>query len=235
MNYCHPESFLYSQKTRHLNVNRVGAGKYGQVFVGCTNISCGRRIAVKKSLDDMTVEFKILKRAYKADPEHVPQPYLVKTCEPVGSIMYYQYIPSVTLSKYKKITKPMLFEILKTLYKLNKAGIRHNDVHLKNILIEKKTLRPYITDFGLADVNSAPSLFGNKNSRYDYHMFLNILYNRLGTSSPVRVFIEKVIPKKYLGVTTNKVNRYRLRNNVRYPGLPSLREVLMKLNVEQYK
>ena len=61
MNYCHPESFLYSQKTRRLNVNRVGAGKYGQVFVGCTTISCGRRIAVKKSLDDMTTEFKILK------------------------------------------------------------------------------------------------------------------------------------------------------------------------------
>jgi predicted Ser/Thr protein kinase len=156
--WCHPETFLYSAKYRRRAINRVGEGANGQVFVGCTRKTCYTKYAIKKSRSDMRDEYDTLKRAYRADPRHVPKPYHFVRCKTTnnnlsnntnrnGSIMYYEYIPSVTLSKYKKVSMKMLFEILMTVYKLNKAGIKHGDLHLANILIKKGTNRPYITDF----------------------------------------------------------------------------------------
>ena len=228
---CHPETFLYSKKyTRH-GVNRVGEGKNGQVFVGCTRKSCREMVAIKRSRLDMTDEYATLKRAYKADPKHIPKPYGLKQCGSNSgeSLMYYQYIPSVTLVNYKKISKKMLYELLLTVYKLNKAGIRHGDLHLNNILIEKGTGRPYITDFGRAS--------NNKNSKFDYHLLLNILYNRLKKSSSVRVFIGEMIPQRYLAQNSSRTRRFRLCNNSNHSGLPSLREVLVRLkfNISKYK
>jgi tRNA A-37 threonylcarbamoyl transferase component Bud32 len=229
-NYCHPERFLYSKKTGKRNVNKVGVGKYGAVYVGCTNNSCAFRIAVKKSLDDMSREFAVLKLAHKADPKHVPKPYLVHECEPVGTIMYFEYIPSKTLDKYGTISKKTLYALLKTVYKINKAGIVHRDLHLNNILIENSTGTPYITDFGKAETS------GKTDPRFDYHLILNILYHKLDEKSSVRKFIAKVVPKQYLSHTNPRVKRFRLRNDVdHFPELPSLKKVLAKLNVEIYK
>jgi predicted unusual protein kinase regulating ubiquinone biosynthesis (AarF/ABC1/UbiB family) len=114
-------------------------------------------------------------------------------------------------------------------YKLNKAGIKHGDLHLANILIKKGTNRPYITDFGRSGSS-------NGSTKFDYHLLLNILYNKLKASSSVRVFIGSVVPKQYLLRNSPVIRRFRLRTNST-PKLPSLKEVLLKLkfNILKYK
>lgn len=228
MKICQPEKFLYSKKLQRREVNKVGEGKYGQVFVGCTDLSCQKQIAVKKSLDDMSAEFKILQRAYKIAPNSVPRPYLFTKCESSaksGSIIYYQYIKSRTLGK-SKISKDILFKLLITLYKFKKHGIRHNDLHLGNILIEDGTHRPYITDFGLANstrtnLEKNYGISPDSDSRYDYHFMLNSIFSKFKLP-----FISRVIPREYLGTTSSKIQNHRLRYGIRYPGLPSLCKIL---------
>jgi tRNA A-37 threonylcarbamoyl transferase component Bud32 len=217
---CHPERFLYSKKRKVRGLNKIGAGSYGQVSRGCTTKGCTNQIAVKKSRDDMTKEFKITQLAYAAAPRNIPAPYYIFKCRPYGSIMYSQFIPSETLYKSQKITKKMLHSILKTIYKLNQKGIRHNDLHLNNILIEDGTSRPYITDFGFGETRHY-----TKDERYDYHLFLNMVYTVI-KDAKINEFIRRVVPRQYLGKNTHMVKRYRLRKLSSYPGLPSLRKVL---------
>ena len=227
MTVCHPEQLLYSKKTRKKHaMNKVGEERYGQVTVGCTNATCVRTIAVKKSRDDMSEEFRILKKAYKAVPEHVPQPYKEFDCAG-GSIMYFEYIPSKTLAQYTKVTMNVLFEILVTIYMLHKGGVYHNDIHLNNILMETGTRVPYITDFGLA--TTKPYI----DERYDYQLFLNNVYTFMD-DSPARSFIKMVIPKEYLGKTSSKIDKYRLRSGVSHSKLPTLKRIITELqkNIE---
>jgi len=219
-NGCHPEKFLYSKKKKKLGLNRIGEGSYGQVSRGCTNKKCVDQIAVKMSKDDMREEFRISQLAHNIAPDNVPEPYDFVRCKPVGSIMYYQYIPSKNLHDYRKMTKKIFHTILKIIYKLNKYGIHHNDLHLGNILIEDETLTPYIIDFGMAETSQY-----TRDSRYDCHLFMNLVYSRLREAG-IRSFIRKVIPREYLGKDTTMVKRYRLRNFDTYPGLPSLRSIL---------
>ena len=226
--YCQPEKFLYSKQFEKKGTNRVGEGKYGQVFVGCTRQSCRHQIAIKKSLDDMSHEYKMMKKAYQISPNHVPKPLHFFKCSG-GSIIYYEFIKSKTLSKIH-IDKCILFQILKTLYKFQKHGIKHNDLHLNNILIEDGTHRAVITDFGFANPKdtSMSEDYGinpRSDSRYDYHLLFNSLFNKCKVSS-VCAFISKIIPAEYLGAKTSKVNNFRLRYGVKYPGLPSLRQVI---------
>ena len=223
--YCQPEKFLYSKKLKRKGTNKIGEGKYGQVFVGCTKKICSHQIAVKKSRDDMSHEYKMMQKAYKIAPHHVPRPYQFVKCNG-GSIIYYEFIKSKTLSK-SKIDKNVLFKILKTLYKFQKHGIRHNDLHLNNILIEEGTQRPVITDFGFANTKdtSLSANYGihpNSDPRYDYHLLLNSLFSKHSSVA----FISKVIPREYLGMTTPKVINFRLRYGIKYPGLPSLRQLI---------
>jgi serine/threonine protein kinase len=231
---CRPERLLYSKKRpgRH-DINKVGSGKYGQVFVGCVTKACKKqRIAVKKSKDDMVHEFKLMKKAYKLSPMSIPEPYNYVECE-YGSIIYYEFIKSKTLEKYGRISKCMLYSLLKTIYKLNKGGIRHNDIHLQNILIEEGTRDPYITDFGLSNsermnLSLNYGISPKSDLRYDYHYMLNMIYHDLRYPDPsVISFIKRMIPKKYLCEKSEKVSHFRLRHNVDYPGLPSLRRVIL--------
>jgi tRNA A-37 threonylcarbamoyl transferase component Bud32 len=220
MSGCHPERYLYSKKRKVRGLNKIGAGSYGQVSRGCTTKGCTNQIAVKKSRDDMSEEFRITQLAYGVAPRNIPAPYYIFKCRPYGSILYSQFIPSETLYKYRKITKKMLHSILKTIYKLNQNGIRHNDLHLNNILIEDGTSRPYITDFGFGETSHY-----TRDAKYDYHLFLNMVYAYI-KDAKINAFIRKVVPKQYLGKNNVMVKRYRLRNFSSYPGLPSLRKVL---------
>lgn len=229
MNSCHPEKFFYSKKLQKKGTNKVGAGKYGQVSVGCTKKSCYHQIAIKKSLDDMSHEYKMLQKAYRIAPHHVTQPYYFVKCKPVGSIIYSEFIKGKTL-KQSKINKDILLQVLKTLYKFQQSGIRHNDLHLNNILIEDKTNRALITDFGFANTSktnlaNSHGIHPKSNPSYDYHFFLNSVYTGLPKSSASQ-FIASIIPGEYLGKETPKVKNYRLRYKVDNPGLPSLRKIL---------
>ena len=225
---CHPEKFLYSKKLQKRGTNKVGEGKYGQVFVGCTKRTCLHQIAIKKSLDDMSHEYKMLQKAYRIAPRHVTQPYYFAKCKPVGSIIYSEFIKGKTL-KQSKIDKDILLQVLKTLYKFQQHGLRHNDLHLNNILIEDRTRRALITDFGFANTSDTSlsmsyGIHPKNDSRYDYHFFLNSVYSL--PKSSVRQFIEKVIPSEYLGKETVKIKNYRLRYGMDNSNLPSLRKIL---------
>jgi predicted Ser/Thr protein kinase len=233
MSKCHPEKVLFSKRLQKRGTNAVGAGKYGQISVGCTDLSCKKQIAVKKSRDNMTVEFSMMKKAHKIDPRHVTEPYVVTKCQPVGSIIYYEFINGKTLDKIGKIDKCIVYQVLKTLYKFQKYKFRHNDIHLKNILIEKGTNRVVITDFGISNTKELTmvrkyGIHPNSDLRYDYHMFLNWLYHE--TRDP---FIKKILPKEYLGQTTSKVNNFRLKYGVSHATLPSLRQVLENNHFDQ--
>jgi serine/threonine protein kinase len=229
---CHPEKVLYSKKLQKRGTNKVGEGKYGQVSVGCTKRTCLHQIAIKKSLDDMSHEYKMLQKAYRIAPHHVTQPYYFVNCKPVGSIIYSEYIKGKTL-KRSKIDKDILLQVLKTLYKFQQHGLRHNDLHLNNILIEDRTHRALITDFGFANINytslsNSHGIHPKNDSRYDYHFFLNSVFTGFPNSSASR-FIAKVIPREYLGKETIKIKNYRLRYGMDNSTLPSLRQILKLL------
>ncbi len=187
---------------------------------GCPNKSCATQIAVKRSTHDMTTEFYMMRLAYRVAPRHIPVPYYLFKCRPRGSIMYYQYVPSKNLYDYKGITKTMVYEILKLIKKLNKAGIQHGDLHRRNILVENKTKRIYFTDFGFAELKP------QRDMRYDYHLFLNIVRSTMHNKE-LKEFVERVIPGKYLGQKSLVLDNYRLRRTpYGYPGLPRLSTVL---------
>lgn len=228
---CHPENVLYSRKYRVRGIiNRVGAGKYGHVYVGCLKPSCKVPIIVKKSKDDMTKEYRIMKKAYSLVPKHVVQPYYFVKCR-TGSIIYQEYFPQGTLSSNpKKITISAILQILTTLYILQKNGIKHNDVHLKNILVDGK--RVVLTDFGLANMvepgySRNYGIGAKSNPGYDYHMFLNLVHE-LNIPRVSRV-IERILPPEYLGFESPKVYNYRLRYSVDHSRLPSLASVIKML------
>ena len=230
MNSCHPEKFFYSKKLQKKGTNKVGEGKYGQVSVGCTKKSCHHQIAIKKSLDDMSHEYKMLQKAYRIAPNHVTKPYYFVKCKPVGSIIYSEYIKGKTLKK-SKIDKDILLQVLKTLYKFQQHGLRHNDLHLNNILIEDKTYRALITDFGFANISDTGlsesyGIHPKNDPRYDYHFFLNSVYSLPRSPVPIKQFIAKVIPSEYLGKETIKIKNYRLRYRMDNSTLPSLRQIL---------
>ena len=178
----------------------------------------------------MKDEFKMIQKAYRIAPKHVSQPFAFAKCKPVGSIIYSEYIDGKTLNKTKWITRSVLYQVLVTLYKFQTHNFRHNDVHLGNIIVENKTNRAVIVDFGLAntkalDMTNQYGIHPNSDLRYDYHLFLNWVYT--GTYNPViTAFIKRMIPSVYLGQDTIKVKNFRLKYGTSYPGLPTLRQVI---------
>ena len=119
------------------------------------------------------------------------------------------------------------------MYKFQQHGLRHNDLHLNNILIEDRTHRALITDFGFANINDTSlsmsyGIHPKNDSRYDYHFFLNSVFTGFPNSSANR-FIAKVIPREYLGKETIKIKNYRLRYGMDNSTLPSLRQILKLL------
>jgi serine/threonine protein kinase len=141
-----------------------------------------------------------------------------------------EYNSIKTINNNSKIDKDIIRQVLKTLYKFQQYGLRHNDLHLNNILIEDKTHRALITDFGFANTSAtnlanSHGIHPKSDSRYDYHFFLNSVFTGFPNSSASR-FIASIIPHEYLGKETAKVHNYRLRFGVNNSGLPSLRKIL---------
>lgn len=228
MNNCHPENSLYSRKYRMRGIiNRVGEGKYGKIYVGCLTSKCKIPIAIKKSKDDMSKEYKLIKKAYELIPDHIARPYHYSKCKN-NNIIYSEYFPKGTLyDNLNKLNKSTILQVLFTLYILQKHHIKHNDVHLKNILVDGK--RVVLTDFGLANTTETgySKNYGigvKSNPGYDYHMFLNIVYSL--DIPKVSRFIEQLLPYEYLGFDTPKVYNYRLRYDVDHSRLPSLESVI---------
>lgn len=168
----------------------------------------------------------------------------------------YEYLTKLTNSKKKLVNdqfmKSIIFQVLTIIRKIRKVypGFRHNDLHLDNVLV--KPGRPYpvmvLNDFGFSvvDAKSKNPLVYKKefvtnwgigprtSPAYDVHMFLNGLRkwceaNKSRASDKLRVtllFLNNKIPRGYREEFDKYTTHSRLKYLNRFPGLPSLEQIL---------
>ena len=201
--------------TNRKNIAVLGKGAEGVVFVGCIDNQCKKIVAIKTAHDGLKLEYNIISKVFKLSP-HIPRPYLHVKCEK-EELMYQEYANGGDLlsaiKKYHKIINPIhiktiIFQVLVTLMTLQKKipSFKHNDMHLKNILLDLsfKTsgsikygtffvpnigLRAVINDYGFAHMTGLPNPkvvskqyaydFGiapDSHKMYDVHFFMNALY-----------------------------------------------------------
>jgi hypothetical protein len=137
--------------------------------------------------------------------------------------------------------------VLYTLYSIMQVypNFRHNDLHVDNILMFRG--EPKIADFGWSRlektgtnpaVNTAnksgyiSKVYGigpDTDARYDMHLFLRDML-QLTASMPNLVlttqFLMKCVPPGYRSLDDTFTREGRLKYNVSYPGLPTLRKIL---------
>jgi hypothetical protein len=201
--------------TMRRNIAVLGQGAEGVAFIGCIDKECKKMVVIKAARKGLKLEYKIMMRVFKFSP-HVVTPYMFVKCER-EEMLYQEYANGGDLldviTKHHSIMSPshvktIIFQILVTLATLKKKvpSFTHNDMHLKNILLDlnfKTTgsikygtsfvpnigLRALITDFGFANTSTTPNPkvvskehaadFGiapDSNRMYDAHLFLNALY-----------------------------------------------------------
>jgi serine/threonine protein kinase len=187
---CHPEKFLHLPTNKPfslsidnsvittLGTKKIGQGTFGQVYLGCVDKECKKKVAIKIVInEDISHEYKIGKRLHQYGSI---RPYVIEKCNNV-TFMYSEYANNGTLRSFlrdnKKNLLPIHFrtiitQILHNLYRIQKKypTFRHHDLHADNILINNtspsrvKLLKVYnstlkvhdiglqtlITDFGLS-------------------------------------------------------------------------------------
>ena len=201
--------------TMRRNIAVLGKGAEGVAFVGCVDRDCKKMVVIKAAHKGLKLEYNIMKKIFKFSP-HIVTPYMIVKCER-EEMLYQEYANGGDLldviTKHHAIMSPthvktIIFQILVTLATLKKKvpSFKHNDMHLKNILLDlsfKTTgsikygtsfvpnigLRALITDYGFANMNNVPNPtvvskryageFGiapDSDRMYDTHLFLNALY-----------------------------------------------------------
>lgn len=222
-----------------------------------------------------TVEYNIQQKVFKAAPTHIAVPYGLTLCKdfaPVSDFKNrrssYDYTRQfVTFSEYcsggdfddwlDKVAPRlrdvdmahMVYQILSALKKIQGKypGFRHNDLHLKNILVDdtKSFPRLVISDFGLARLTATGSnpvvnsgefrsygITNQTDSRYDSHLFLNALRLHLRRHpwfSGLRhtlAFLDRAVPPGYRGGFDTYVHEARLKDLRAFPGLPTITQLL---------
>lgn len=156
---CHPEKFLHlpSNKPVSLSIEdsvstslgtiRIGQGTFGQVYMGCVDKECKKRVAIKVVInEDITHEYKIGKRLHSYG---CIKPYAIERCDNL-MFMYTEYANNGTLKSFLKNNNKKLLpihfrtiitQILHSLYKIQNKypTFRHHDLHCENILINNKS------------------------------------------------------------------------------------------------
>lgn len=119
----------------------------------------------------------------------------------------------------------------KTEMKIDKITLNVEDVGIRTLL----------TDYGLSSTSTVknPATKGldkewgispKSHPMYDVHLFLNALFlvcvrlNTESVSETIR-FIQRILPREYLGNKTSKVENFRLRLNVDHSGLPTFEQI----------
>ena len=152
---CDPEKSLYYPKNlanslflegslSKKGTIKIGEGEWGKVYVGCIDEQCNTKIAIKiQKKDPILHEYKMGRRLTPLGG--VVKPFYYKKCDDT-EVMYTEYANNGNLYDYLKNNKSKLLsihyrtivtQVIYTLYKIyNKyPTFRHNDLHLKNILI----------------------------------------------------------------------------------------------------
>jgi hypothetical protein len=166
------------------------------------------------------------------------------------------YLEKIGASKRLRLNdslmKSLIFQILRALYRIRRVypGFRHNDLHMENILIKPGTPYPVavLNDFGFSTLNSSTGnpLVNNGNFAvswgigpktgpdYDVHLILNEIRkwcerNKSKSVDKFRMtllFLNDKIPAGYRNADDRYTLHTRLKYNINYPGLPSLRQIL---------
>ena len=132
------------------------------------------------------------------------------------------------------------------LYKVNNSTLKVHDIGIQAL----------ISDYGLSTVNGIknpevdndPKLFYKTKSgifreshpMYDIHLFLNLLRQEiriLGIHNGMEViqFIERILPREYLGVKSDKIDDFRLRAQEEHPKLPTFKQIFNDRYFSPYK
>jgi len=167
----------------------IGKGVYGRVYAA--GMYAGIPVIIKSqnkiNMDEVYVNYILINKIllkYPALEQHLVPTYGFFTCETKKSVCkrlrinkmnmvqkrifgktLAEVVNDLSLTKFRQI----IVEIFKVLVILEKYGIYHKDLHMKNIMMEDG--RPYIIDFGMAGGKTgfydALSLFGKRNLRPD--------------------------------------------------------------------
>ena len=132
------------------------------------------------------------------------------------------------------------------LYKVNNSTLKVHDIGIQAL----------ISDYGLSTVNGIknpevdndPKLFYKTKSgifrgshpMYDIQYFLNALRQEiriLGIHNGMEViqFIERILPREYLGVKSDKIDDFRLRAQEEHPKLPTFKQIFNDRYFSPYK
>lgn len=171
-------------------------------------------------------------------------------------VTFSEYCPGGDYDSWMDKVKPrlrdtdmagMIHQILSALKKIQTKypQFRHNDLHLKNILVDDTTSSPrlVISDFGLARLTARGSnpvvnsnefrsygITSSTDIRYDSHLFLNALrihlrrhgFTGLGQTL---AFLDRAVPVGYRGQNDTYVHEGRLVGS-RFPGLMTVQQLL---------
>lgn len=132
------------------------------------------------------------------------------------------------------------------LYKVNNSTLKVHDIGIQAL----------ISDYGLSTVNGIKNpevdndpklfyktksgIFRGSHSMYDIQYFLNALRQEiriLGIHNGMEViqFIERILPREYLGVRSDKIDDFRLRAQEEHPKLPTFKQIFNDRYFSPYK
>jgi len=226
-----------------MNNRYIGGGEYSSVYESCLNFNCKTK-AAKKVGENMIVEYNITKLLHDLVPGGVIKPY-DKHSE---KTMYLELLKLNNTNKNKiyslKKVKKVLKHVVRTLMKIQKIypTFRHNDLHWENIFVSKDLKQIFIGDFGFSNIQKKGcknklvqsglykrdyGIEPKENTSYDIALLMNDIHLR-GTPE-IKNFIEKIIPKDYIGEETDKIKKQRLRYNKKHTNFPTLKKIFDKL------
>jgi len=163
-------------------------------------------------------EYIIQKKLAKSFPGYVPRAHEYKNgtiyMDKVRGPTLYKYIQTASDASVIRIIGQVLGLLKKITTKFPR--FRHNDLHLKNIMIEKG--HPVMIDFGLAGSTVRNREYGLSKATkpiYDIHYFLNSVFTQVCKNPALYKksysWLLKALPVGYRGANTAHVKNYRLR------------------------
>jgi hypothetical protein len=134
-------------------------------------------------------------------------------------------------------------------------GIRRFKIDDSNILkVHDIGIEASLADFGFSSISGIPNpeidsgefkskygIYRESNYMYDVHFFLNSVRQLLKTEgiyvgAETIQFIERILPSDYLGLTTYKINNYRLRTGPTGHGsLPTFKQIFKDRYFSPYR
>lgn len=220
------------------NAKKLGEGVNGVIYKK-------NDIVIKNKKNKNDLELRIQAALYQVVPGMIIKPLGVNRCD--DKLLYYmEFIDGDTMFKTPSSwTRENFNKIIRAIYKIKSVypSFRHNDLHLNNIIVDKKG-NIFIADFGFANIRrpgfqnpkvvsgnyiASDGIHEYNDPSYDIHLFINSLY-LLGVPELQRD-IEKIFPKSYLGMNeTSKIRNMRLKFGIDLSNFPSDEKILNLFN-----